>query len=272
MDEREYIEANRRHWDSVVATHVESDFYRVEEFKAGRSKLKPVELGELGDVRGKTLLHLQCHFGLDTLSWAREGATVTGADFSGEAVAAARALAAETGIDARFVQSDLYDLPDVLDERFDIVFTSYGVLGWLPDMRRWAAVAAHFLKPGGTFYIAEFHPVAWIFDDSPGVDDLRVHYPYFPPAEPLRIESNGTYANPSAQVEHRVTYAFPFTLGDVVTSLIEAGLRLEYLHEFPFSTYQFLPFTHETEDGTVRLTTHDGSVPLLFSIRATKPA
>lgn len=272
MDEREYIDTNRRHWDEVVATHVASDFYRVAEFKAGRSKLKPIELAELGDVRGKSLLHLQCHFGLDTLSWAREGAIVTGADFSGEAIAAARALAAETGIGARFVQSEIYALPDVLDGRFDVVFTSYGVLGWLPDLRRWARVAAHFLEPGGTFYIAEFHPFAWIFDDAPGVDDLRVAYPYFPPDEPLRIESDGTYADPQAPIEHRVTYAFPFTLADVVTSLIEAGLRIDFLHEFPFSTYQFLPFTREMPDGTVRLTRHDGSVPLLFSVRATKPA
>ena len=266
----EYTEANRRHWDEITPVHAASDFYDVASFKAGESKLKPIELEELGDVRGKTLLHLQCHFGLDTLSWAREGAAVTGIDFSEQAIETARALASETGIDARFMLSDIYALPDKLDGQFDIVFTSYGVKAWLPDTERWAQVAAHFVKPGGTFYIVEFHPFAGIFDDEPGVTDLRVRYPYFPTDDPMRFENDGTYAA-SAKLEHRVTYEWPHTLGDIVTALIEAGLRIEFLHEFPFSTYKQLPFMEVSADGTVRLKEHNGSVPLLFSIKATKP-
>ncbi|MBI2724181.1 MAG: methyltransferase domain-containing protein [Chloroflexi bacterium] len=266
--------ANRRHWDEVVPIHASSDFYRVREFRAGEDKLKPVEIEELGDVRGKTLLHLQCHFGVDTLSWARDhGAIVTGIDFSERAIQTARELARDVGVtDATFVLSDLYGLPERLDGEFDIVFTSYGAITWLPDIRRWARVAAHFVKPGGTMYLAEFHPMAWVFDDSPGVEDLVVRYPYFHQDEPLKEEMDGTYADRAAPVRHRVTYAWSHTLGDVTTALIDAGLQIQHLHEFPFSTYQFLPFTQELPDHTVRLTKHDGSIPLLYSIKATRPA
>jgi ubiquinone/menaquinone biosynthesis C-methylase UbiE len=269
----EYMEANRRHWDEVVGIHVASDFYDVASFQSGRSKLKPLELAEVGDVRGKTLLHLQCHFGMDTLSWARdEGAIVTGADFSQNAIDQARRHAVELGIDARFVHSNIYDLPANLDGQFDVVFTSYGVLGWLPDVERWAHVAAHFVRPGGTFYIAEFHPIANIFDDAPGVDDLHVRYPYFARPAPLRDDSGTDYADPTAPLDHATTYWFPHSLADVVTALIDAGLRIDHLHEFPFSIAQFLPFTQELPDGTVRLKKHDGSVPLIYSIKATMPA
>ena len=269
MSEREYRETNRRHWDEAVPIHVASSFYNVDEFRAHPDRLKPLELAEVGDVAGKSLLHLQCHFGMDTISWARRGAIVTGVDFSENAISQARRLAEETGTTARFLRSDLYDLPSVLHEQFDVVFTSYGVLCWLPDIPRWAHTAAGFVKPGGTFYIAEFHPFATVFDDRP--DDLHVRYPYFPASAPLRDDEDGTYAEPGAHLVHRTTYQFPFTLGDVVTSLIQAGLQIEFLHEFPFSVAQFLPFTRQVTPHEVRLVTHDGSVPLMFSIRATRP-
>ena len=142
MDER--MEANRKHWDESVRVHVASKTYDVERFLSARKgRLKPIELEELGDVRGRSLLHLQCHFGLDTLSWAMEGANVTGIDFSEPAVKEARRLAGETGLDARFVVSNVYELPENLDGEFDFVFTSYGALNWLPDMTKWAEVVAH---------------------------------------------------------------------------------------------------------------------------------
>ena len=271
MNDREYMEANRKHWDEVTPIHVGSEFYDVAAFKAGHTKLRPVELEEVGDVRGKTLLHMQCHFGMDTMRWARdEGAIVTGVDFSEAAIEQARALASELNIDARFVVSNVYDLPQNLDGQFDVVFTSYGVLTWLPDIKEWARVAAHFVKPGGMFYLAEFHPVAWIFDDAPGVTELTVRYPYFADV-PIRIDGEGTYADMSARIENRTTYDFPHPVGDVVSALIDAGLRIDHLHEFPFSTYQFLPFTERRPDGKVYLTKHDGCVPLLYSVKATKP-
>lgn len=266
------MDTNRDHWDEVTPIHVASPFYRVAEFKAGRTKLKPVELDEVGDVRSKSLLHLQCHFGMDTLSWAREGATVTGVDYSGAAIEQARALAGELDIPARFVHSNVFDLPQHLDGQFDVVFTSYGVLCWLPDIAEWARIAAQYVKPGGFFYIAEFHPVSMIYDDAPDVDDLRVRYPYFPGEQPLRFDDIGDYTDRSVKVRNSTTYEFLHPVGEVVSALIDAGLRIDHLHEFPFSTYQFLPFTRELPDGTVRLTKHDGSIPLLYSIKATKPA
>ncbi len=179
----QYTQSNRELWDEWTGIHARSEFYDVEGFKAGRRSLRPIELEALGDVTGKTLLHLQCHFGMNTLDWARRGAQVTGVDFSEKAIALARSLSRELSIPAEFVLSDIAALPDVLHREFDIVFTSYGVLTWLSDLRRWGQVVAHFLKPGGTFFIAEFHLFAYIFDDE--VAELQVRYPYFAPSAPL---------------------------------------------------------------------------------------
>jgi SAM-dependent methyltransferase len=268
----EYTETNRRHWDEIAPIHAEGEFYGVREFKAGRSKLKPIELEELGDVRGQTMLHLQCHFGLDTLSWAREGAIVTGIDFSEPAIEAARALGAECGIDARFLVSDVYSLPDTLDEQFDVVFTSHGALCWLPDIVRWAEAAAHFVKPGGTFYVVEFHAMVGVFDDAPTVTDLHVRYPYFTTDEPLRFEEDGTYADQSAKVTNRLTYTWPHPTSEVISALIDAGLRIDFFHEFPFTPWAQIPSLMRP-DGEMqyRLSKHDGSLPLVYSIKATKP-
>jgi len=265
----EYGEANRRHWDELVPIHVRSQFYDVASFKAGKTSLKRLELEELGDVRGQSLLHLQCHFGLDTLSWAREGAIVTGVDFSEPAIETARVLAAECGIDAQFVQSDVYLLPEKLVGTFDIVFASYGALCWLPELKRWAKIVAHFLRPGGTFYIVEFHAMSGVFITDSDVTDLVVREPYFPIDEPLAFEDDGSYADRDAKIENRLTYSWPHPVSEIVTSLIEAGLRIEVLHEFPFTTKQWFPFMEQDSDGRWHLTKHDGSVPLLYSIKAT---
>jgi SAM-dependent methyltransferase len=267
-----YMDANRAHWDEVTPIHVTSEFYDVDGFRKNRNHLKAVELAEVGDVRGKTLLHLQCHFGVDTLSWANQGASVTGIDFSEPAIEQARALSSQLAIPARFLVSNVYDAPVVLDEQFDVVFTSYGVLCWLPDLARWAQVAAHFVKPGGFFYIAEFHPISMIFDEAAGADDLRVKYPYFPADQPLRFDDAGDYTARNVQLVSSTMYQFQHPVGHVVSALIDSGLRIDHLHEFPFSTYQFMPITEQRADGKVRLTKHDGSVPLLYSIKASKPA
>lgn len=232
----EYMTSNRRLWDDWTAIHEKSKFYDVEGFRNGRSSLKSIELEELGDVSGKTLLHLQCHFGIDTMSWARLGAEVTGVDFSEQAIELACSLSEETGIPARFVRSNIYDLPDVLSDEFDIVFTSYGVLSWLPDLRRWAKVISHFLKPGGVFYIVEAHPLAYVFDDENEVG-LRVRYPYFHGPEPLRFETHGSYAVPDAD-HHSVEYSWDHSLGEILNSLVAAGLRVEHLHEFPYCAWK----------------------------------
>src|SRR5271154_4600307 len=177
MDER--LKANLDAWNQMAGIHAASRGYRLAEFKAGENVLKPIELREVGDVRGKSLLHLQCHFGLDTMSWARLGAEVTGLDFSDEAIKLARSLSDELRIPARFICADIYDTASVIDDTFDVVFTSYGAITWLPDLRRWAQIIAHTLKPGGFFYIADLHPFASIFNNEDHASTLAIQYPYF---------------------------------------------------------------------------------------------
>jgi SAM-dependent methyltransferase len=265
-----YFETNLKRWDELVGVHKDTPYYDLAGFKAGHDSVHSIEVGELGDVAGKTLLHLQCHFGMDTLSWARRGATVTGVDFSERAIESASALASELEIDARFVHSDIYALPENLAGQFDIVFTSYGTNFWLPDLDRWAAVINHFLRPGGVFYIIDFHPMAGVFEEQSDVKDLTVAYPYFP-AGPMFFEVEGTYADREATVQNRATYSWAHPIGETVTALLDAGLRLEFLHEFPFTTERWYPFMERGDDGYFRLTKHDGSVPLMYSIRARKP-
>ena len=265
----EFVRSNRELWDHWADLHLHSALYDVAGFKAGRSSLQPIELAELGGVAGKSLLHLQCHFGMDALSWARLGAKVTGVDFSGRAIALARSLADELRLPARFVHSDVYGLPSVLQGQFDIVFTSYGVLFWLPDLRRWAEIVAHFLKPGGAFHIVEFHPFANIFETE-GVTDLQPAYPYFHGPEPLRFETHGSYADPTADYRF-VEHGWDHPLGEIVNALLAAGLRLEFLHEFPHCGYQRFSFLERDADGRWRLPGRlAGMLPLLFSLRATK--
>jgi SAM-dependent methyltransferase len=268
----DYLRANRDRWNELVPIHAASSFYDLETFRAGRCSLDPIEVEEVGDVEGRSLLHLQCHFGQDTLSWARRGARVTGADFSEAAIDLARRLAEELNLDARFVCADIYSLPEVpgvLEGSFDIVYTGGGVLGWLPDLRRWAEVAAHFLRPGGLFYIREFHPFSWVFDDEGPPGELRVRYPYFGAPQPDRWEADGSYADESVKLQHRVTYEWMHPLSDVVNSLIDAGLWIRFLHEFPVTNFRQLPWMVKEADGYWRLPDVP-ALPLMFSIGAVK--
>ncbi len=266
------IRENNALWDGWTAVHAASAFYDLDAFRQGGVRLADYEIAEIGDVAGRDLLHLQCHFGIDTLSWARLGARVTGADFSSPAIELARSLADELGFpEARFVCSDLYDLPAALEGTFDIVYTSRGVLGWLPDIRRWAAVVAHFLRPGGTFYITEIHPVANAFENegvAPG--ELRLAYPYWEHADPLVFPVHGSYADPTAEVAATVENGWDHGLGEVVTALIEAGLRIESLREYPFVAWK-LDFLVEGGAGYRLPDGVSGELPLFFSIRAIKP-
>jgi SAM-dependent methyltransferase len=265
-----YLASNRALWDEWAGVNARSAEYDLAGFRAGGVRLRDYELAEVGDVRGKRLLHLQCHFGIDTLSWARLGADVTGVDFSERAVALARDLAAELGIPATFVCCDVLDLPAHLDGAFDVVYTSRGVLGWLPDLQGWARAIARVLRPGGTFYITEVHPFVWVFDDREGVADPRVRYPYFPRAEPLAFPVTGSYADREAHVEATVEYGWPHGIGEVVTALAAAGLRIEFLHEWPFLAWS-APFLVAHPDGTWRLPADaPGEIPLMFSLKATR--
>ena len=265
MDER--LKANLDAWNLMAGIHAASREYRLAEFKAGQNVLKPYELREVGDVRGKSMLHLQCHFGLDTMSWARLGANITGLDFSDQAIALARSISAELKIPARFLHSNIYDAPDALAEKFDIVFTSYGALCWLPDLARWAEIAAHFVKPGGFFYIAEFHPLTQMSANRAGTTKLEFEISYF--HNTMREDPPGPdYSDPSKTVP--ATHEWMYRLGDVVSALAATGLRIEFLHEFAGCIYPHFPFMKRGSDGLWHI--EGDPIPTIFSIKATKPA
>jgi SAM-dependent methyltransferase len=267
----EYLKANQETWDTWTRYHVESKFYDVDRFKAGTKTLDPIALAGPGDVTGKSLLHLQCHFGMDTISWARMGAHVTGVDFSEEAINAARSLASALGIAATFIHSDLYDLPQHLEGQFDVVFTSHGVLCWLPDLERWAQVIAHFLKPGGIFYIVEGHPIAFLFDERREDAELRLFYPYFQGLEPLCAEEHGSYAVPDAPI-HSVTYQWIHPMADIIGSLLRAGLRITAFEEYPFVAWAMFPWMERRADRWWQLPPGRANIPLMFSLKAAKEA
>jgi SAM-dependent methyltransferase len=259
------IEVNRNYWDERVPIHVASEFYDVEGFLAGKSSLRAFEIAELGSVEGLDLVHLQCHFGLDTLSWARLGARVTGLDFSAPAVAAARDIARRAGLEAEFVEADVHDAVAVLDgHRFDIVYTGLGAITWLPDVGRWAAVVAGLLRPGGRLYLAEFHPFSWVFGD----EDLSIAHPYFGDRQ-VTSDEPGTYADSAAQTEHNRSVAWDHGLGEVVSALIATGLRLEFLHEHDHTLFERWPFLERGGDGSYRLPAGVPSLPLMYSLLAT---
>lgn len=265
-----HFRANQKLWDQWTREHERSAFYDVAGFRAGRDRLRSIELTELGDVAGRTLLHLQCHFGLDTLAWARRGASVTGVDFSENSIALARSLAAELNLPARFVCSDLYQLPQVLTGQFDIVFTSYGVLHWLRELEPWGRLIADYLKPNGIFYIVEDHPCFRIFT-SQAKTELKVKNAYFFSEAPDQLEAAGSYAAEQAG-EPAPYYLWNHGLGEVVTALTQAGLRLDFLHEFPYAARAKFPFMEQGADGWWRLPAPlHGTIPFLFSLQARKP-
>lgn len=265
------IDANRLLWDDWAVANAASSFYDLDAFRAGaETTLRPLEVEELGDVSGKRLLHLMCHLGLDTLSLARRGALVTGCDLSERAVATARELAAELGLETRFLAGDVYDLPQQLDERFEIVFTSWGVLAWLADLPRWGRLAADFLEPGGVFYIAEIHPVAHVLEPN-DAGQLVFTEGYLDGLGAERFETESSYAARDVLCEHTVSYQWTHSLADVVGALTGAGLMIEFLHEWPFSVYQRWPLMERGQDGWWYLPARR-DVPLSFSLRARKPA
>jgi SAM-dependent methyltransferase len=266
MDER--LKSNLALWNEMVPIHAKVASYRLDEFKAGASKLSDLEVQEVGEVSGKSLLHLQCHFGLDTMSWARLGAKVTGVDFSDQAVALARSLSAELKIPATFVCSDLYAAPQVLSGLFDIVFTSYGALCWLPDLMPWGEIIAHYLKPGGFFYVVDIHPFAHIFRNEPHIRQLSFESSYFNTAM-FEYPPEADYADSTVKLENP-SRVWIHTFESIVGSLLSAGLRIDFLHEFPGCRYQFFNFCEQDADGQWRI--KGDPIPLMFSLKATKPS
>lgn len=254
----DYLKLNKEGWDKRTHVHVQSKFYDVDGFLSGKTSLKEIELSELKDVEGKKLLHLQCHFGLDTLSWARKGAIVTGVDLSPAAIRKANELKKQVNLNARFICSDIYEFGKTVTEEYDIVFTSYGVLTWLPDLTKWAEIVARSLKPGGQFYIAEFHPV----------HDLVRGYNYFYQSEP-DVEEEGTYTeNDAGESSTMVTWGHH--LGKVINSLIKAGIQIQQFNEYPYSPYDCFEDLEEREEGRYYFKKMQYDVPLVYSILGKK--
>lgn len=261
---KDYIVANKKWWNNVAPIHLRSKLYNLEEFKKGKNSLVSIEKDEIGDVTGKSLLHLLCHFGMDTLSWARLEARATGVDLSDKSIKLAKKLSKEINIPANFICSDVYELPKVLDKKFDIIFASYGVLCWLPNIKRWAKIVNHFLKKDGMFYIAELHPFTNILSY-----DFKLYQDYFDKG-PFEDDSDGTYADWNAKIKG-TTFLWNHTIGDVINALTSQGLKIEFVHEFPFSMYdQFPGFMKQNKKGQYVFKKRDIQIPLLFSLKATK--
>ncbi|MBV7669566.1 methyltransferase domain-containing protein [Streptomyces halstedii] len=266
-------EANRARWDERVAIHAAGDFYDLDSFRAGKDALRDFERAEVGDVRGRTLLHLQCHIGLDTLSWARHGAArVVGLDFSEPAVETARRLARSLDLPperASFVVADVYDAAEAVpDSAYDIVYTGLGALNWLPDLSRWAETVASLVRPGGFLYLAEFHPLTDCLDDETG---SAVTYDYFS-RDAWVDDTPGTYADRDAETVHNRSVEWQHPLGEVVSALAAVGLRVDFLHEHDASLFARYPALRRHPDGYYRFPADRPRIPLMYSIKATRPA
>jgi len=265
----DYFAANKSLWNQRTAVHKDSSFYNLAGFKNGETVLTPIELNELGDVKGKTMLHLQCHFGMDSLNWARLGAAVTGVDLSDEAIKEARQLNDDPsinsgGLKAKFICCNVYDLKEHLDEKFDIVFTSYGTIGWLPDLDKWAELIAHYLKPGGIFYMADFHPVVWMFDD----EFTHIKY-YYDNRELIVMENMPTYTGDTNAIQGK-EYSWNHSISEILNALIKAGLKIELFNEHNFSPYPNFDKSVEVEKGKWQIKGMEGKLPIVYSIMAVK--
>lgn len=267
-DLEKYFGDNLKRWNELVDINVKSKFYDLDGFKAGKTSLLPIEIEEVGIVEGKSLLHLQCHFGMDALSWARRGALVTGIDFSDKAISFAKRLSKELNIPAKFIQSNLYDLPKKIHAKYDIVFTSYGVICWLPDLYRWAEVIDYCLKPGGFFYIIESHPFGIIIDEKK--PPFQIGYNYFTEGKPVHWDDSDTYAGEDIELKNKSCFEWFHKISDIVNSLIKVNLKIEYLHEFPYGFFRLHPDMKKRDDGLWEFQTLKYSVPLVFSIKAFK--
>ncbi|MGV7106464.1 class I SAM-dependent methyltransferase [Flavobacterium sp. U410] len=264
MENIKYLEINKKAWNNKVPVHVDSAFYANESFLNGRNTLPSLDLELLGNVSCKKILHLQCHFGQDSLSLARMGAQVTGIDFSEEAIKVAQNLNEKLGLGAKFICCDVYDTLNHVDEQFDIVYTSYGVIGWLPDLDRWATIIAQSLKPGGQLVFVEFHPVVWMFDDN--FNEIKYHYHN----EKVIIEEySGTYAEKEAPITTDYV-GWNHSLAEVFSALLKQNLRITSFQEFDYSPYNCFNKTIEFEEGKFRIEHLGNKIPMLYSITAMK--
>lgn len=261
----EYFQANKELWNNKTPIHKNSDFYDLSSFLEGKSSLMPIETSELGDLKGKKILHLQCHFGMDSLSMARAGAKLTGVDFSDAAIEEAKKLNDQLELDAEFICCNVYDLEQHLNDTFDIVFTSYGVIGWLPDLDAWAKLIKRFLNPGGFFYMAEFHPVVWMMDE----EFKEIKY-YYQNKELITVQQQGTYADRDAALKG-MEYSWNHGLGEVLNALLTQGMQLQFLNEFTYSPYSCFNNLVKGDDGNYRVKGLEDKIPMVYSIKMLKP-
>lgn len=259
-----YIDINKKTWNSKVEVHVDSDFYNNEHFLRGQNTVPFTDLEALGDIKGKSILHLQCHFGQDTLSLARLGAHVTGVDFSDKAIEAAKKLNKQLGLNAHFICCDVYETLNHITEQFDIVYTSYGTIGWLPDLDLWAAVISKALKPGGKFVFFEFHPVVWMFDN----DFTHVQYNYFK-SKPIVEEETGTYADKNAEISNS-TISWNHSLSEVFQALLKQNMLIDWFEEYDYSHYACFNNTFEFEPNKFRISTFENKIPMMYGVIATQ--
>ncbi len=274
MTNDQHFDDNRANWDDRVPIHLEGDVYDLDGLVANPDQLSSIVEGDrehLGNVSGKSLVHLQCHIGTDTLSWAKLGATVTGLDFSAASLAAARDLADRLGVDARFVEANVYDAVEALGDTYDIVYTGVGAIGWLPDIERWAETVAALTKPGGTFYIKEGHPFLWALDDELDDGSLVVKHPYFERPDPTTWDYGETYGG-EGKVGNSVSHEWNHGLGEIVTALIGHGFRIDLLVEHREVNWQALPQMIQRGDVWVLPDDQRDLVPLMYSLKATKTA
>lgn len=264
------LAANRANWDERVVVHVGSAFYDLEGWLRERPGPNNEEAAALGDLRRRSLLHLQCHFGMDTLRLARGGAVVTGVDFSPAAITAATSLAERSGLteSATFICANVYDAPSALSmRRFDVVYVSLGSLCWLPDVRAWGQVVRQLLEPGGQLYVHDVHPLSACLDD----DGLRVTYPYFEDQEnPLVFDNDTTYTD-GGTISATRTYEWSHSLSEIVTALISQGLVLDALEEHPWTEFQQYPYLERSSPGRYTITDGCPKIPLSFTLVAHRP-
>lgn len=257
---QEYFAVNKHLWNEKTKIHIDSDFYEMKDFLAGKNSLKPIELELLGNVKGKKILHLQCHFGQDTLSLARMGAKVTGLDISDVSIAKAKELNEQLGLDAEFVCCDLYGAKEYISEKFDIVFTSYGTIGWLPDMDKWADIVSHFMKPDGQFIFVELHPAVWMYD----AEFKEIMFSYFN-KEAIIEMSPGTYADQDADIAlEEIGWNHP--LSEVFTALMNKGLKIKHFEEFDYSPHNCFRGMTERAPGEFTVAVLGDKLPMTYSL------
>ncbi len=262
--EENYIAINKHSWNNRTDTHLKSDFYNLTGFLKEETSLNSIELALLGDISGKKILHLQCHFGQDTISLSRLGAKVTGVDLSDKAIESAREIAKDTHADVQFICCDLYELENHLDEQFDLVFTSYGTITWLPDLDKWAKIISRFLKPKGKFIFVEFHPVVWMFDDN--FD--KIGYNYFN-ISPIVETEQGTYADKDAAISQSYV-TWNHSMSEVVGALLHNGLNIQDLNEFDYSPYPIFKNMTELDPKKFRIAHLGNKIPMVYAIVARK--